>query len=440
MVAHRTLYEARPAARNLTEFYLWMSLGGALGGLSAALIAPKVFSEVFEYPLILALTMACRPGALALGSTKTNAGDEPRTSALPNRTDDLLAHWLIIATAMLAIYWVPWLLRTFDIRLGEWGSTSVVTALIGLVVLLFWSSPPRQMTAAIMMCIAIITLPSGVKRGDAQRSYFGVYRVMTSGDGNYNILVHGTTLHGAQRIRDSEGNVVADVAPMTYYHEGSPMARTVVARREVLGDKKGRFGVIGLGTGSLACYAGEGERWRFFEIDPTVVRIASDDQHFTFLSSCQPKPDIVIGDARLTIAKEQDKSFDLIIVDAFTSDAVPVHLMTAEALKLFLDKVVDDGIVLLHISNRYLDLEAVLGATGAVVPGVEGIIVSDDESDGSYAQSTSTVVLFAKGKDALAPYRELKGVMDLARGTMRPWTDDYSDILGPFLAKAKRRF
>jgi hypothetical protein len=197
--------------------------------------------------------------------------------------------------------------------------------------------------------------------------------------------------------------------------------------------------VIGLGAGSLACHSKDGEAWRFFEIDPVVIGIASNARNFTFLKHCQPNPDIVLGDARLTMAKQPNESFDLIIVDAFSSDAVPVHLMTAEALRLYLDKVKSDGIVLLHISNRYLDLDSVLGATIKVLPGVHGILVSDDAADGSYAQSTSTVALFAKSEEALAPLRTLDGVAELDNHNLRAWTDDYSDILGPFLSKMKPR-
>ena len=139
------------------------------------------------------------------------------------------------------------------------------------------------------------------------------------------------------------------------------------------------------------------------------------------------------------MAKEANDSFDLIIVDAFSSDAVPVHLMTAEALRLYLDKVKPDGIVLLHISNRYLDLDSVLGATVKLLPGVHGFIISDDEADGSYAQSTSTVAVFAKSNEALEPLRTLKEISEFDDNDLRAWTDDYSDILGPFLSKRRNR-
>ncbi len=437
MVAHRTLYEARPAAAYLTEFYLWMSLGGALGGLAAALIAPRIFTEVFEYPLLLALSMACRPGALAF-----------RT----RNKDEMMAYWLLVAIGGMAIYWVPWAFpRATDMLTGVWpaaatlmtkyGATPLVALILAVAVVANLSHPPRQLCATLLLFAAVCGLPSGVHRGEAQRSYFGVYRVLQSGDGDFNILMHGTTLHGAQRIRGEDGKPVPEATPATYYYENSPMARTIALRREIIAPTtgKGRYGVIGLGTGSLACYAEDGETWRFFEIDPVVVGIARDGEQFTFLANCLPKPDIVIGDARLTIAKEPAGQFDLIVVDAFSSDAVPVHLMTAEAIRMYLDKVTDDGIVLLHISNRYLDLETVLGATIGEVPGAHGIIVSDDVADGSYAQSTSTVALFAKSADALVRFRELTEVRELQPGKMRAWTDDFSDVLAPFLSQYRKR-
>jgi len=445
MVAHRTLYEARPSASHLTEFYLWMSLGGALGGLSAALLAPKIFSELFEYPLLLALSVACRPGVFstaAMGRAAAFVRGLPGSlkAGQPGALGEgdkqqLLALWLILAGGILVIYWVPWAVNKMDVSTREWGTTALVMAMIAVVLLAEFRAPTRQFLAALLMFAAVTTLPSGVKRGEALRSFFGVYRVQTTADGQYHTLIHGTTLHGAQRVRDEEGNAVEDTSPVTYYYEKSPIAVTVGKVRERLGEKKGRYGVTGLGTGSLACHAQEGEQWRFFEIDPAVVRIASDPRHFTFLANCQPKADIVLGDARLTLAKEANDSFDLIVMDAFTSDAVPVHLLTKEAIQLFLDKVKPDGVVLLHISNRYLDLESMLAATAKAIPGADSLMLTDDEADGSYAQSSSTVALFGKTKEALAPFRALETASALPDKGFRAWTDDYSDILKPFLSR-----
>jgi spermidine synthase len=422
LVAHRTLYLARPRARHLTGFYLWMSLGGVLGGLFAALIAPKLFSEVFEYPLLIALTMACRPGVFARRDL---------------RRAELL--WLagIAGVGLLLIKlgggWAPSLGLTF----GEWGFTPALTLAFAVAVVAFWGHGARQLASALMMFAAVVMLPSAVKRGQAQRSYYGVYRVSLSEAGDFNVLTHGTTLHGAQRIRGKDGHIVADTTPGTYYYPDSPMAhaiRIVQGRLDASGER-GRFGIVGLGAGSLACYARKGESWRFYEIDPLVVDIAERSNYFTFLVNCLPKADIVIGDARLMLAKEADKSFDLLVVDAFTSDAVPVHLMTAEALQLYAAKLKDDGVLVLHISNRYLDLDSVLGATLKLVPQLKGLIVSDDEADGSYAQNISTIAVFAGDEPALYPFRGLYGSQGFRKGGLAAWTDDASDILGPFLSQ-----
>lgn len=471
MVAHRTLYEGRPAARHLTEFYLWMSLGGALGGLAAALLAPKIFSEVYEYPLLLALSMACRPGAFTLAKAGATSGD--KSGDRKAAREELILIWLLVAVGILLIYWVPWFVERIPMPstdwtadgisraawwitdplyyarraaawVLEWNGTAIVAAILALILIANWRYPARQLTAAMLMVMTICWLPSSVKQEAAlaERSYFGVYRVKGSYDGQWNTLVHGTTLHGAQRVRDEDGKPVADISPATYYYEGSPMARTVVVAREVAEgqSRKAKVGVIGLGTGSLACHAAEGEAWRFFEIDPLMVNIAVRSESFTFMQNCQPDADIVIGDARLTMAKEDDNSYDLIIVDAFSSDAVPVHLMTAEALQLYLSKLSPTGVALLHISNRYLDLDSVLAATVKLVPGAHGLLVSDDAADGSYAQSTSTVAIFARNPQMLEKFKETGTAGSLVGTPMTAWTDDHSDILAPFMSKYRKRF
>jgi predicted membrane-bound spermidine synthase len=454
LVAHRTLYEARPKAQHLTEFYLWMSLGGVIGGLVAALLAPQLFSEVLEYPILLALTMACRPGALNI--------------SLKDK-DEMLWLWLIAALGVLAVWWSH--LFDFEGKLYSWAvairddwpmvgaalawpmrqiylyGMAAFIALVMAALALYWRRlAPRQLIAAMVMCLAIVTLPSSVKRSyglnaQAERSFFGVYRVSVSHDRQYQVLTHGTTLHGAQRIMDNTGALVSDKTPGTYYHPESPMAKTIELTRERLAaeGRKGRYGIVGLGTGSLACYAEPDEQWRFYEIDPVMVEIARDATRFSFVHECQPNLDVVVGDARLTMGKEVDGSFDLIIVDAFSSDAIPVHLLTAEAISLYKRKLKRDGVMVLHISNRYLDLDAVLAATAALVPGLEGLLLVDVEADGSYASTQSTVGVLSGAAASLEPYRKLDMHKALEHKGMRGWTDDYSDILGPFMSRWRSR-
>lgn len=426
LVAHRTLYEARPDARHLTEFYLWMSAGGVLGGIFAALVAPQIFPEVFEYPLLLALSFACRPGAL----------DVRRESPMA-----LSLLVLMVFAAAAVIHWGPGLAAEHQLDFRGWGSTAGIAAGFALVALAVWRHPPHLLFVAMSLYLVVVLLPSGVHRGNAQRSYFGVYRVVQSGDGEFNVLQHGTTLHGAQRIRDGVGKPVADTTPTTYYHPHGPMASAVrlISVAAAQARTEARFGIIGLGTGSMACHASAGETWRFFEIDPIVVSIANS-RRFTYLANCQPDASIVVGDARLTFAREPDESYDLVIVDAFSSDAIPVHLLTAEALELYASKIKPDGAVVLHISNRYLDLEKVLAATFPRVGGLQALTIEDMTEEDGYAVTSSTVVVYGKSAEAIERFQVIPGSRPLADSTLKPWTDDFSDLLGPFLAQYRKRY
>jgi hypothetical protein len=441
MLAHRTLYEERPAPQYLTEFYLWMSFGGALGGMFTALVAPKIFSEIYEYPLLLALSMACRPGAFRLPS-------DPE-----KRKDELAVLWFIAAAGVLLVQWLPMWVSNLQVTaaIARLGPAAIVVAVLAALLIVNVRHPARQLVIALLMCLAISTIHSNVRKADSlvtDRSFFGVYRVQRDLDetGTFKVLMHGTTLHGSQRFWDVDGNKVDDTVPTTYYYPGSPMGQSIAKRREILAARgeKGHYGIVGLGTGSSSCHKKEGEDWTFFEIDPAVINIAKPGKHFTFIQKCQPDIKIRIGDARLTIAKEPDSSFDLFIIDAFSSDAIPVHMLTKEAVELFLSKLKPDGVVLLHTSNRYLDLNSVLGAILKEIresgqPDVSAIEVTDRSATGGYGQSISSNVIFAKNAAALQPFRSLSGVSEIDDNGVRAWTDDFSDIWGAFMAGLKRR-
>jgi hypothetical protein len=421
LLAHRTLFETRPHASHLTQFYVFMSLGGVLGGLFSALVAPRLFHEVLEYPILLGLAVACQHATARFGRPISLAGGVA----------------MALAGAAI-IHWLPGQMAIHSWHFDGYSATTAVACVFALFMLACFWLPLGRLVAALLMCTAVTVLDSGVNHGDAlakRRSYFGVYRV--SAEDEFNILTHGTTLHGAQRVRDAEGKPLEDYTPATYYYPQSPMGRTVEIVRGALADRglKGSYGVIGLGTGSLSCYKEEGERWRFFEIDPVIIGIASDPKLFSFLTHCQPHPDIVLGDARLTMSKQPAESFDLIIVDAFSSDAVPVHLLTKEAIAMYAQKLTPTGVLLLHTSNRYLDLDSVISATAPLVPGLHGMLVADSSADDTYASNNSTVGVFSKSEDALEPFKGTDGSSDLDANGMRPWTDDYSDLLAPFLAR-----
>ena len=355
LVAHRTLYESRPGARHLTEFYMWMSVGGVLGGVFAALIAPKIFSEVFEYPLLLALSFACRPGALDFSS----GGDKPR----------VIAAWIarhIHVRRARDLSGCRGSRRRISSTSGASGSTPVV------VLDLRRGEPrllapirKRQLAAALLMFLAVVLLPSSVHRGEAQRSYFGVYRVILSDDGQFNVLQHGTTLHGAQRIRDER----AIASPARRPHllpsaepDGAPRSASSAWRMRKRG-KEGRFGDHRTGRRvARRATPPRARRGASSRSIPSVVSIAKSP-HFTYLANCQPKADIVARrrapDDRQGEGRELRSPDRRRVLVGRHPDA-PADARGHPALRRRSSS--RTGVGVLHISNRYLDLEAVLGA------------------------------------------------------------------------------
>jgi hypothetical protein len=362
MVAHGELARLRPSAAALTSFYLWMSLGGVLGGVFAALVAPLLFNSVAEYPILVVAGMLCRPGF---------------TSLRPSRLQ---------AAAIVG--------------LASIGLTGLIT---------------REMS-----------------RTDMVRSFFGVHNIHETPDGRFRVLSHGSTIHGAQRLRQDDGTPVSGrPEPLTYYYTGGGIADGIDSIRQARGGTLGGVAAIGVGTGSLACQARAGEDWRFYEIDPAVIRIATDPTRFSFLNACAPATAFVIGDARLTLGDARDGSLDLVVVDAFSSDAIPVHLLTGEALALYMRKLKPDGAVLLHISNRNMELGSVVRATAAE----QGLTTWLNDpvrtaADMAAMKTAPMVALVLRpgvnpGPIVSGSWREQAGP-----GTTRPWSDDYADVVG----------
>jgi hypothetical protein len=246
-------------------------------------------------------------------------------------------------------------------------------------------------------------------------------------------LYHGTTLHGAERIADSATKESPE--PLTYYYRGGPIAESIEAVRAARGGLRS-VAAVGLGTGSLACHKRAGENWTFYEIDPDVVRIARDPHFFSFLSTCAPGLPIVLGDARLTLTAAIER-YDLIILDAFSSDAIPVHLLTREALAGYLARLAEGGSLVLHISNRHMELGKVVAAIAAT----EGLVTyskQDNRPDRvptDYKMNAIVAVLARRAADlgelpGRPGWREIKPDTDIPA-----WTDDYSNILGAILRK-----
>jgi predicted O-methyltransferase YrrM len=259
-----------------------------------------------------------------------------------------------------------------------------------------------------------------------------VHQVVDTVDGRHRLLYHGTTMHGAERVGTGAN---ASPEPLTYYYFGGPMSESIATIRAARGSL-GHVAVVGLGTGSLACHKRGGEEWTFFEIDPDVVRIARDPRLFSFISACAPDLPVVLGDARLTLAASAQR-YDLIILDAFSSDAIPVHLLTREALAGYLTRLEPGGALVMHISNRHMELSSVVAAVAAG----EGLIAFLKEEDRpqtvpeDFKMNATVTALARKGTD-LGDLPQRPGWSEIKPISGIPaWTDDYSNILGAMLRK-----
>lgn len=408
LVLHGELAASRPPPARLTEFYLWMAFGGALGGAFTALVVPVVFESTRDYLAMLVIACFLRPGIKRASTASTLSIVGVASVTIPA---------LILA-----------LVYKYDIEDYSFLGTSlfwITTVVAGGVVLSIRKVPPRFGLAVAAIAIAGIAVQPGRATLYSDRSFFGIYRVARA-TGPVNILYHGTTIHGAQ-FTDSARRLI----PITYYHPSGPVGQVFMELAPEFTDRD--IGIVGLGTGSILCYARPGQRWTFFEIDPNVERIARNDSLFTFLSSCPVQPRMVFGDARLTLTKEPHGTYALLVLDAFSSDAIPVHLLTREAIALYERLLTDRGVLMLHISNRRLDLEPVvadLAADAGLVALLRNHEVPNQRQDSAYDYGSDWVVL-ARSEEHLGKLTTDPLWTKLEpTGNSRPWTDDYSNIIG----------
>jgi hypothetical protein len=414
LVCHGELARRRPPARHLTSFYMWMSAGGMIGGIAAGLLAPYTFSWVAEYPILIALAVLCRPGL-----------------ALPKSRAERMILFAVIAAAVIGLIVFKMRELEVDENIYNW----VVAALL-VVTVLFWRDP---LPFAAIVAFVLIGNHYAIESGGSTsvRSFFGVHKITETSDGRFRTLSHGTTLHGGQRIRDENGNpITGRPEPLMYYYDGSGLAQVLDAARARV-NRPIRYAVIGLGTGSLACRAEANETVTYYEIDRLIVRIARDPNLFSFISECRPDVPIVLGDARLTLAEARDGSYDAIIVDAFSSDAIPIHLMTREAMAVYKAKLAPNGLVAVHVSNRHLELASVVAGIAAANGMVARVYESADitENDAEYVFS-GTVVAVARTNEDLGPIGESEyWELQTPDPKQWVWTDDYSNIVGSLLRK-----
>ncbi len=400
LVCHGRLAATRPPADRLTEFYLLLAVGGALGGLFNALLAPLVFNDVWEYPIALSLVGVA--AAVALGKPELRWRSALVVAAVSVVVLMAGGRWLVRAMpelpAMVALG--PFVLAALvfaGVRRPAW-SAAVLAAL-------FMASPRAfEQTSRLRT-----------------RSFFGVHTVSTSPDGSLRIYAHGTTRHGMQRLDPD-----ADSRDVAYYGASGPVGDVFEAVEPE------RFAVVGLGIGTLAAYGAAGAHADLIEIDPEVVRIARDESLFTYLSGAKCEIEVIVADGRLAIERAEQGGYDLIVLDAFSSDSIPVHLVTVEAMEAYRRALKPGGVILMNISNRSMNLRPVVAGL-AQATGLEARVRDDLGVDpvlgerpawrfpSQWAVFTEDAGLFAKLD---AKWADLDGIE-----TGRVWTDDYANPL-----------
>jgi hypothetical protein len=412
LMCHRQLANERPSVTHLAEYYLWIAIGGALGSFFNVLIAPVLFTSILEYPL--AIVLACM---LQRGEPR---GSDRSSFDLHNKYIDIIYPLgLYVLTVSLAI------LVTY-LRLSSSIINSIIVLGVPLMIInhFFRERPVRFGLGLCAVMLASVYYTAGTDRTlHVVRNFFGTTRVTTDSRGRINSLYSGNTVHGRQFVDQSRR-----CEPLSYHHENGPLGQVMAVFNAAPANE--RVAVIGLGAGAMASYSKPGQQWTFYEINPDMINIARNSQYFTYLQDCvSGSLNVVEGDARLNLQNAQALYYGLIVFDAFSSDAIPVHLVTQQALDLYLSKLAEGGILVFHVSNRSLNLKPILADLAESRKLV--CIGFDDLKPGSFeGKDPSQWVVMARSAPEISnlsinsQWKQLNG-----RKGVRVWSDDFSNIL-----------
>lgn len=423
ILCHKELADSRPSSSHLTEFYLLMSVGGALGGFFNAIIAPQFFVIAVEYALVIAL--ACFIRMHTLPSQSFAAFKKSLKDIMISRTAKKSDEYELYS--LLAIF----LFGTVAFLSGD----KIFILLSSFVIVVSFANLISNRWAAALAAIFLMMLfppgyswrQGGIELIQQQRNFFGVARIMNNVSSNERLLLHGTTNHGTQSL-DEEYRLT----PLSYYTSQSPIADGFTYLDKKSGDQA--VAVVGLGVGVTSCFQKDGRTFDFFEIDKDIAEIAENKEFFTFLSDCGSPYEIILGDGRLTMQKQPSEKYDVILVDAFSSDSIPIHLMTKEATEIFLDKLKPDGILMFHITNRHIDLEPVLSMIAQDL-GVHGYARAKNGGEvvGTDIEFYPAHVFAMTRSDAALEYlKSIEWDEGQFRKGVKIWTDQYSNLLSVF--------
>ena len=433
LMCHQALVARRPAPGRLTEFYFWMSLGGVVGGAFNAFLAPAIFSDVWEYPLVLALACLARPW---------NA-EKPLD----------LAAWAMLVVGLLGAVLSP-VVNTFvaphthaKAIVGGFTDADLLDTLVKVFLGAAAIAAFRLRERGLLFFAVIAVLSFGANAAadrtettQSWRSFFGVLKQSQTWvpalGGPVRMLAHGTTLHGAEAL-----TAPWNCNPLVYYARSAPIGQVFLA--EQAARPALNIGAVGLGTGSVSAYVRPSDRLTFYEIDPLVIRVSTDARHFAYTTRCAKGPiSYRVGDARLTLGGGRDGPYDILLIDAFSSDAVPTHLLTTEAVRQYLARLTPSGVLILHLSNRNLDLNRPAQAVARAAGGY-ALFQHYAPKPGQDAQSWPSpedAVIVGRTAQALAHFAaDPRWRLADAEG-VRPWTDDYVNLVGALWRRFLERF
>ena len=412
MVCHARLYRARPPARDLTAFYAYLSLGGVLGGMFSALLAPILFASVFEYPILAMAALLAR--------------DDAFHSSVREWRKELAFVGVLVGVVLALMVMEPA------------GAVFGAAVMALSAYLAFQTKTPARLLplAAVLLAATALFSPSQ-SVVEYARSFYGVYKVADLNGGAFRVLLHGTTAHGAERLRDRRGaSLTGRPDPLAYYAFGGAYDEAIRAARTRSGGALSNVALVGLGVGALTCHAAANERWTVFELDPLVVTIARDSGLFRSLRTCLPNASIVIGDGRLTLARAQNH-YDLLLLDIFSSDAVPTHMLTKEAFALYRSKLAPHGVIAFNISNHNLELATVV-AGSAAANGMTTAVKTDAPWPLDSMKLRAQVAIVANSREDLDALRLGPGWRQIGpEARTAVWTDDYSDVFGAVLRRMR---
>lgn len=465
LMCHGALAEDRPDPAHLTEFYLWLAVGGVLGGIANALVAPLVFTSVAEYWIAIGAACLLRPQVRVAWDAWSRTQRRVEVALALALGAALFVGVLVLGDWVTGARVSAWLREHPDIatraRLALLGG--IPALVLALLLLRRGSLRFAVCAASVLAASGIVAVGPGVMY--RERTFFGVHVVQRDALNTRRELRHGTTLHGVQIRTDFELPENAphpDAAfrrrllfargpdalpraervrwmhliPGTYYHPNGPAGD--VFREMIESDRFEQVALIGLGTGSLLAYAQPGSTFTIYEIDPAVIRIAREKAFFRFVHDALQDPGVRIasppnpGDGRVEIARAPDATYDLVVIDAFSSDAIPIHLLTRDAVRVYLRTLKPDGVIAFHLSSRHFTLTPVLARIaedlGLEIRGrLDDVVVGDDARE---AKRPSDWVVLTRSEAALGSLGRNTNWQRLRAGRGAPlWTDDYSNIL-----------